>query len=91
MGGEVVSTEASALVDLFRHQHFATQRLGQRLETSGDVDRVADHRELRMALIADRAGDGHAGVDADPEADRLDQRMSQRLVEALELGLRLRR
>ena len=86
MGGEVVWTEASALVDLFRHQHFATQRLGQRLETSRDVDRIADHRELRVALVSDGAGDCHAGVDADAEADRLDQRISQRAVEALDSG-----
>ena len=84
--GRASGAEAGALVDLFRHQHFAANRLGQVLETSGDIDRIADHRELRMALIADGAGDGHAGVDADAEADRLDQRMSQRAVQPLDPG-----
>jgi hypothetical protein len=86
VGGEVVWTEASALVDLFRHQDFATQRLGQRLETSRDIDRIADHRELRMTLVSDGAGDGHPRVNADTEPDRLDQRISQRAVETLDLG-----
>ncbi len=86
VGGEVVWTEASALVDLFRHQDFATQRLGQRLETSRDIDRIADHRELRMALVSDGAGDCHAGVNADAEADRLDQRMTERAIEAFDPG-----
>jgi hypothetical protein len=79
-------TEASALVDLFRHQHFATQRLGQRLETSRDIDRIADHRELRMALVSDGPGDRHPRVNADPKSDRLDQRISQCAIEALNSG-----
>ena len=81
MGGEGVRSEAGVLVDLFRHQHFARHRLGQVLETRGDINRIADHRELRVALITDGAGDGYAGVDADAEADRLDKRMSQRGVQ----------
>src|ERR1700722_12337410 len=54
MGRKVAWAEAGALVDLLRHQYFAAERLGQRLEAGGDVDRIADHGELRMALVADR-------------------------------------
>jgi hypothetical protein len=41
---------------------------------------------LRVTLVSDGAGDCHAGVDADAEADRLDQRIGQRAVEAFDPG-----
>ena len=50
------------------------------------MHRVADHRELRMTFVSNGAGDRHAGVDADAETDRVDQRMRQCAVEAVDSG-----
>ena len=84
--GQVVGAEARALIDLLGHQHFAAERLGQILQAGRDIDRIADHRELRMALVADVARDGHAGVDADPEANGFEQAVGERAVQRLDIG-----
>ena len=86
MRRQVVGAEAGAFIDLLGHHDLATERLGQFLEAGGDVDRVADHRELGMVLVADIAGDGDAGVNADAKPDRLGQRVGERAIQRLDPG-----
>ena len=78
---EGVGRKAGLDVDLLGHQHLAAERLGQVLQARRDIDRVADHGELRVPLVADVAGDDEAGVEADAEADRLDRTVRQRAVQ----------
>jgi uncharacterized protein DUF3631 len=48
-------------------QDWVVSRLGQLLDAGGDVDGVADQRELQLASPADGARDHCAGVDADAD------------------------
>src|SRR5208283_5081387 len=84
VSGQIVWPEPCTLINLLRHHDFAAERLGQLLEAGGDIDGIADHRELRMALVADIAGNGDARIDADPEPDGFEQRVSERAVERLD-------
>ena len=73
-------------IDFLGHQNLAAERLRQILQAGRDIDRIADHRELRMALVPDVARDDEAGVDADAEANRVVQSVRQGEVQSVDIG-----
>ena len=83
---QIIGGESCPDVDLLAHQHLAAQALGQTLQARGDVDRIADRRELRVALITNVACDGETRVDADAEANGLEQPVGKGTVELLDIG-----
>ena len=83
---QIIGGETCPDVDLFAHQHFAAQALGQTLQARGDVDRIADRRELCVALITNVACGSETRVDADAEANGLEQPVGKAAVELLDIG-----
>ena len=86
MRGQIVGAEAGQNAHVVRNQSLAADQLGQVLQAGRDIDRVADHRELRVALIADVARDDQAAVNPDAEADRIVRPGDERRVQPFDVG-----
>ena len=63
-----------------------TDQLGEVLQAGRDIDRIADHGELRMALVADVACDDQAAVYPNAEADRIVLAGDERRVQPFDVG-----
>ena len=55
--------------------------LGELLDAGGDVDGVADQRELQLASAADGARDHHTGVDPDADPKRAAESLADQAVD----------